>query len=493
MSYTPRFAGPRWTLLYGSFSGIQKFALEELHRSVQYFLPYVIETLPTPAVPQEKLQGHLLLVGTPQESLLLAELLHRQNLTIPDHPEGYIIAGFASPWNSEHRVVVIAGNQPLGVLYGVEDFNARILATRVMPDKVTPESLRQALDEIKDFAFQEQPRITWRGIWTWGHVIYDYRRLLDHLARLRLNLVTIWDDIPPVNCADVIDYAHNRGIRVFLGFPWGWGMDFDLTIPADRQKIKEMVVDHYSRHIAPLQADGIYFQTLTEHNLLSLGGRSVAQVSCELVNEISSALFALKPDLRIHFGLHATSIREHYSDLASLDRRVTIVWEDAGTLPYTYLPTLEITGEAINYFYPLTFQETLEYSRKLATFRPGTPFGLVPKGWTNLDWPGEFEHHGSFLTGLRSPLFIRKRLEQITPRWARVNALWLQHYQHAIDFYRAILDCSPVEMVVEGLIEDGLLEEKIQPSVALYAETLWDPTQPSQEILARAQSQYCHM
>ena len=491
MEYIPRFLGPRWTLLYGSFDGVEKFAVEELHRMVQFFLPYVIEVLPAQDLPAQKPQDHVLLVGTPQTVPLLEEVLHRKGLSIPSHPEGYLTAGFTSPWNAERKMVVIAGNQSSGVLYGVEDFNSRILSNRVMPDKITAKSLRQALDGIEEFSFQEGPHIDMRGIWTWGHVIYDYRRFLDHMARLRLNLLTIWDDIPPINCKDVIEYAHQRGVKVFLGFPWGWGMDLDLTLSSDRQRIQEMVVQHYQNYISPMPIDGIYFQTLTEHGNLELNGRSVAAITCNLVNEITAALYKIKPDLQIHFGLHATSIRERYTDLAGLDRRVTIIWEDAGTLPYTYLPALEINNSpATGWYAPNTFEATLDYSQKLATFRPGTPFGLVPKGWTNLDWPGEFEHHSSFLSGIRSKAFMHERLEQIRPRWDKVNALWLRYYRQGINFYQSMLNISPGNMVVEGLIEDGLFEEQIQPAVALYAETLWNPSRVPEDILAQALSAY---
>ncbi len=489
--YTPRYPGLRWTLSYGSLQGVRQFAVEELHRALQYFLPYVMEVVPAQQLQLDGLADHAVLVGTPQDNPLIAGLLQRKLIDIPDAPEGYTLASFPMPWNPGLRLLVIAGKHAQGVLYGVEDLCAHTLAKQVMPDKLSAPSLHQALDGIGDFSYPQKPRVAQRGIWTWGYVIYDYRLFLDAMARLRLNLLTIWNDVPPLNCQEVIRYAHSRGVRVFLGFPWGWGMDFDLAKASDRERIRQMVLDHYRTYLAPLQPDGIYFQTLTEHDRLELGGRSVASLTRDLVNQVSSGLFDLNPSLQIHFGLHATSIGERFPDLAGLDSRISIVWEDAGVLPYMYNPVLDPAHEQPPHAIPApTFEETLAYSQQLATFRPGTPFAMIAKGWTSLDWGAEFEHHKPYWLGLRSAQFRRQRLEQIQPRWDRVNSLWIRNYPYAVRFYRQMLETAGGYMSVSALIEDGLLEERIQPSAALFAETLWDPFQEAEDLLAKAYSPY---
>jgi hypothetical protein len=477
--------------VYGSCTGTGEFALAELYRAVQSFLPYVLEVRQAEEAGAEILGNHLVLLGTPTDNPLIGSLVGRGLLRLPDHPDGFAAACLPSPWQAECKVLVIAGRSPQGALYGVETLNAQVLASRARPDKITSAHLRQALDGLADFYNQDFPRLAQRGIWTWGYVIYDYRRFLDAMARLRMNLLTIWNDVPPVNAGAVIDYAHERGIQVVLGFPWGWGMDYNLADAGDRQKIKEMVLAHYCRHIAPLPADGIYFQTLTEHGELSLGGRSVASLTCELVNEVAAALLEINPTLKINFGLHATSIRARYLDLAPLDQRVTIVWEDAGCLPYTYLPTVQVGGApAGGSFGESSFEQTVAYSQALAQFRPGTPFAMVAKGWTTLDWPDEFEHHSAYLLGVRSRSFTRQRLEQIQPRWDKVNALWSRYYRYGVEFYRSMIAAAPDGLTVMGLVEDGLLEERIQPSVALFAETMWNPERDPEDIYTASLSPY---
>jgi hypothetical protein len=56
--------------------------------------------------------------------------------------------------------------------------------------------------------------------------------------------------------------------------------------------------------------------------------------------------------------------------------------------------------------------------------------------------------------------------------------------------YRELLACSPQGLLATALVEDALFEERIQPSVGLFAETLWNPHQSDAAILARAMRPY---
>lgn len=470
-----RHPGPRWSIAYGAYQGIEKFVLEELHRTVQSRLPYTVEISPAGAAGQPE---HVLMVGTPQNTPLVAQLAASGVLCPPDTPQGFEIRGMASPWDPHYRLVVVAARQPEGVLYGVETFNARLLAFSSNPIRRSPGLPRTLME---DFHLNESPRIAHRGLWSWGYVIYDYRRYLDAMARLRLNTLIMWNDVPPLNCREMIDYAHARGVRVVLGFSWGWGREYNLANLADRQRIEEEVLRHYLEWIEPLHPDGIYFQTLTEHSQTALEDHTVAALTCDLVNRISARLFEITPILEIQFGLHATSIGENFADLKTLDPRVDILWEDAGALPFAYLPTLKDRGRS--------FAETLAYSKSLAGLRPGAGFGMVAKGWTTLDWEKEFEHHPPYLLGEQPSAFLQRRLAQRRARWRLVNLLWYRLFPKAAEFYRAMLEVNR-DMTVIGLVEDGVLEERIQPSVAMFAETLWNPLEDHRSILRRARSRY---
>src|ERR1700678_1673608 len=151
--YKPRYPGPRWHLIYGSYSGVEKFALEELQRMTQRFVPYVIGV--RPASDQLDDDANHIVIGTVTSNPQIADLVKKALLQAPAHPQGYSTICIRSPRNPERRLVAIAGTDANGVLYGVIEFNKRLAA--VAPDD--PALMRQALDTIADFSAQDYPLI----------------------------------------------------------------------------------------------------------------------------------------------------------------------------------------------------------------------------------------------------------------------------------------------------------------------------------------------
>ena len=56
----------------------------------------------------------------------------------------------------------------------------------------------------------------------------------------------------------------------------------------------------------------------------------------DMVNEVAGQIWEITPDLRIIFGLHATSVRNRLDEIARVDPRMEILWEDCGEFPYSY-------------------------------------------------------------------------------------------------------------------------------------------------------------
>jgi hypothetical protein len=484
--YEQRYAGPRWHLIFGDYSGVEEFALKELQRVVQRFFPYVVEIRPA-AEPLDK-DAHHILIGTASNNPHIAEFVKKGALPAPTKPQGYSSACFKSPLNSERKLVAIAGTDSLGVLYGVVDFNKK-LAGEPPED---PKDTRQTLDNLADFRAQDAPLIENRGSWSWGYVIYDYRRFIDNMARLKLNRLNFWNDVPPINCKEIIDYAHSRGIKVVLGFSWGWGYDFSALDPASkaaRETVKQDVLCQIARYYQHLGMDAIYFQMFTETSDKEVKGQSIAVLARDWTEEISRAVLDRYPDLHIEWGLHASSIVENYKDLSRLDPRITIVWEDAGVVPYSYLPLSTVDTEG----FPAMFNSlaaTRDYSKKLASLREGNEFAMVAKGFVQIRWGTQFEHHGPFIMGERDAGSIRDASRVRQPRWDFVNSVWLKNYQEALRFYREVRESTSSRMSVLAVIEDGYFEEKIQISVALFAEMIWNPRRNSNEVLELASSPY---
>jgi len=480
--FNRRYEGIRWRLVFGRYDTVQQFAVDELQRMTQTHVPYVIEASPAD-VEIEGHEDHLLLCGTAEDNRWIRQLQEQGVLDIPSRPEGYAIACLDSPWSDGKRVIAVGGRDARGVLYGVEYFNTVKFGVDRVQDG--PSTIRRLLDDMPDFRESDHPRIEDRGLWSWGYTIYDYRRYIDNMARLRMNMLTIWNDCPPINIADVIAYAHSRGVRVVMGFHWGWGMEgLDLADPSHVEYLKQHVLDTYENHYAGLDHDGIYFQTLTEHHDTAKGEVSTARIVCDMVNKVGAAMLERYPKLKIQFGLHATSILDHYTEFEDLDRRIAIVWEDAGVIPYTYEYGVARSVELDS------IEATIEYSKKLAALRNKATFGLVPKGFSDLLWDTEFENHGPFILGERSRRFIRNRLGRRQAMWDMRCGFWMACYNEAIRFFREMLAVGSESITATALCEDGMFAEAIQPSIALFGHILWDPTMDARDLVRMAHSSY---
>lgn len=476
----------RWCIVCASYSDIERFAVNELQRMLQNFLHYVIPVEISDTLPSS---GRNMIALGQANTPLMNRLIDLGVVATPEFKEGYNIACSASPMSPGDRLVALCGYDSRGVLYAVEEFNARILGRDYVQDD--PKWFDKVLNDLPDFRSENYPRIENRGIWSWGYTIYDYRKFFDNMARLRLNRIIIWNDELPLNIIDVLNHAHSRGVDVILGFHCGWGKDnVDLNDPEQIEKLAENTLELYRRDYAGLPHDGIYMQSVTETNETVVKGRTVAELVCGLYNKVGRMLLDEFPDLKhLSFGVHATSILHNHKYFENLDPRISLVWEDAGVIPYSYIPAPDYRDDETNKAAGLGSQRrTTEYSVELAKLRRGVEFSMVAKGFSYIRWMTEFENHASFILGERSERFIRERLMERMPRWRRNSALWLAHYRNAVDFYRAILKISPKKIAVTALIEDGMFEARMDPAVVLFSSILWDPYQDYEAIMENSQS-----
>lgn len=456
----------RWAIVYGNYDGLEAYAINQAQRYMQRALPYVIEMSKKPS------DKHLLIIGTPDTNPVIKELISKNIISIETKKESYSIKTLNSIYNPKAKLIIVAASDTKGLLYGIEELNKSVLLRYLRNE--SHRLIWKDLENIPDISISDFPRISKRGIWTWGYAIYDYKNYFDNMAKCRLNTITIWNDELPINITEVIEYANLRGIDVYLGFAWGW--DTFVIDPSDkdkRTKIKEQVIQTYKTDYLSLNIKGIYFQLgFTECSDTKYNNRSIASYCKEWVDDISKELFVINPQLELQFGLHASSIREDYPDLTGLDPRIEIVWEDAGGLPFSYASE---TGD---------FQSTLNYCLNIAkTISNKKSFSLVPKGWSHLNWVTEFEHHQKFILGEREKEFIQTRLALRRDFLNSNNNLWLRNYPYAIEFYKTILNLG-YDMIVTGLMEDGMLEKEISDGFALFAQMLWNPF--ADDILSKA-------
>ena len=110
-----------------------------------------------------------------------------------------------SPAEGDNQSIDIIGEDEAHLFYAACDFK-----TKYIPFAKTRYGFRRwnapkIFDvALPEYNYESTPKIGQRGIWTWGHTIYDYRRFIDNMAEIKMNTLIIWNDFVPTNIDDVI-------------------------------------------------------------------------------------------------------------------------------------------------------------------------------------------------------------------------------------------------------------------------------------------------
>lgn len=462
----------RWIMLTDHYQNLRKQSVNTLSKIISQNLHYVLPVKLLNTVDESTIgDTHLITIGCLETNTILKTCAEKGLLDVPEQEQSYSIYVGESIFNPQCQIIAIAGSDEAGVLYGVMDFCNRYCGSTLYQEGYlwSGSFFDNRFDQpLSPWRVSRSPAIKTRALWTWGHVIYDYRGFFDNMAKLRLNEAVIWNDHVPLNANDVVDYAHKLGIKVIWGFAWGWTSHCAEFVKAFRPetlpRLKESILQTYESQYAHTGGDGIYFQSFTEVSEDRIGEKSIAQIVTELVNDVANTLLEKYPHLHIQFGLHATSVRSHLDVMKGVDKRVHIIWEDCGAFPYNYL-TDKIDS----------FSETLQLTEELLSLRgQDEQFGAVLKGMMNLDWL-QFEHFSdSYILGECSESFIRTRQAQKNRIWKIVQAGWLKNAEYAQKIIALISEKGHTP-ILEALVEDAMFENEIMLPVALYAELLWTP------------------
>jgi len=360
--------------------------------------------------------------------------------------------------------VVIEGKDDAGVLYGVLDFYNKYIVKFEHPntDKYWVNFLER--DELPDFEYTSAPSVKERGLWTWGHVIYDYRGYLDNMMRLKMNRVIIWNDYLPPNAKDIVEYAHARNIKVIWGFAWLWDTNCNIIDISDLDSRSEEIFEKYEKELSGTGGDGIYFQTFTELNKDNIGGILIAEAAARFVNNTAAIFYSKYPNMEIQFGLHATSVKNKLDFIATVDKRIKIVWENCGSFPFSYIPT-KVPD----------FNGTVEFVKTVSKLRgEDDRFGVVTKGLVKLDW-SEFRHAtGPQWIGTSSEYMKKNRIGRKHRIWKYIQAGWIANGDKAYEMVKEMYTQKNGDLSIFALVEDGMFEETVMYPVALYSEMLWD-------------------
>lgn len=466
MELTKTYEGRRFEIIYGSYTGMEKNAVDLVQSAVKRYVPYILALYTNPTG-----KACPIYVGTKESNPHIHKLL--SEVELPADATYVKVYG-----EGDAQTVIVSGGSEAACYYAAVEF-----ADEYLPDIrrrrgwANPYFIKPFIDDLPACEHLSRPLIKERGLWTWGHVIYDYRRYLDNMARLKMNKITVWNDFAPVNGREFVDYAHSLGIRVIWGYSWMWDEKPEgvVTNPELRKTWKEKILANYQGDYAHLGGDGIYFQTFTETGVETIEGRNRAECAVEWVNEVAEALLALYPDLKIEFGLHATSVKNSLEEIARTDERLSIIWEDCGAFPYEYSASLVETAA-----------ETEAFSRKIASLRGGKGFGAVLKGMSWLDWSSFAHQTGPYLLGVSEKQEMEEKLPLRRDILRNQTSFWLENGEYAFRMIRLLAEASEGSAEICGLLEDGLFEEKPWLPAVLFGRMLWDGESDYQTLLGKA-------
>ncbi len=467
----------RWVLIYDKYEGFYERAANKLAGALSGQVGYVIPAFSENDATDELIASNNVAFVGDKDSNYLSKLIADCVIKAPSASQGYSLKVCDSPFNSEFKTILVCGFDAIGTLYGAVDFYNHYMGSVMYRHGAAEVTQEKYFDipltkKTPDFELCSAPAISQRAIWTWGHCIYDYRNFFQNMLSLKLNQAVIWNDFAPLNGKAIVDYAHSLGITVYWGFSWGWGNNNNCLQEGERidsddliARWAENVYTDYRDNYECTGADGIYFQSFTETKSENLDGILIAPTVVKWVNTISARLFETYPELDIEFGLHATSVNTHLDDIAKVDSRISIVWEDCGAFPYNYNP------EALS-----DFDETVELNRVICTLRgEDEKFGAVLKGMTKLDWH-KFENQlGSYIMGENDTRFIGKRSEMKEKIWRNIQSYWIENSEYAQKIISDIAKYTRGTASVQMLVEDGCFEDGVFFPVALCSELMWSP------------------
>lgn len=429
-------------------------AVEMVSAAMTDYLPYLLR-----CVKSDEL--------TKEEAAKTSTVYIGRSSQYPAPENGYRIVSYKAESDAER--IVISADDDINLMYAAVDFGNKFLVNVRNADIHQPTYYfkKPFEDPMPEYDEAFVPSVKNRALWTWGYCIYDYKGYIDNMLKLKLNMLVIWNDYPPVNAKALVDYAHENGVKVIWGFSWGWGLDCAKADISDLDSLSNEIIKTYNRDYAPLSGDGIYFQSFTETSEERIGDVLIAEAVTRLVNKTAGKLLETYPNLHIQFGIHATSVKKRLEYIKNVNPSVYIVWEDCGAFPFDYIPK-KTEG----------FDETALLIDDLIGLREGN-FGCVLKGLTCLDW-STFKHQpGRFAIGGHSERFIENRTCEKTDIWRYVQAYWIRNAHYALELIRHFDENT----IVEALVEDGMFERGIWYPVALYAEMLWDSTRSAADIL----------
>jgi hypothetical protein len=168
-----------------------------------------------------------------------------------------------------------------------------------------------------------------------------------------------------------------------------------------------------------------------------------------MVNDVAEELWKITPNLRLAFGLHATSVKSRLEDIARVNPKVEIWWEDCGEFPYSYNSFVESED---------AFVDTLAFTKKLLELRGGVGVCLVFKGVMMLDWTKFVFQPGVYVMGDGATELAEHDRRIRRGGWKLYSADWIKWGDRAQEMLKFIKDnkLQEVNMCMAGTFDGGM-------------------------------------
>ncbi|MFP4017307.1 MAG: hypothetical protein ACLFUI_09775 [Halanaerobiales bacterium] len=156
-----------WIVIYGTISGVEGYALEELNKIIQKYLPYIVQMIKETNLVEDILRRNVLLVGTPDNNKILRGLIDKDFLDILVYSkESLYIEIMQNPYNHDNQLILLSGSDANGLLYAVRDFGHYIvdLFDRVSYPGGKPEDIRPFNYPFPLCKMIQSPTVMQRGL-----------------------------------------------------------------------------------------------------------------------------------------------------------------------------------------------------------------------------------------------------------------------------------------------------------------------------------------
>lgn len=162
------FGDNRWHVVYGGYEKIGKAALDILYGAVSHHTEYILTASDSAKTKPEELSGiNPIFIGTAENNLFIDSFIREGLIFSSGKNEGYCIKVMKSKFNKDKQMIVIAGDDDNGTLYGAVDFENRYIPETGTFMQNNGKYFNEPFqNRIPEFERTSSPQIANRAIWT---------------------------------------------------------------------------------------------------------------------------------------------------------------------------------------------------------------------------------------------------------------------------------------------------------------------------------------